>query len=151
MSVVQIPFRWWYNRFVASDSSFSFSWQFKYFQFHILLFPGPVLKTYVKTDPGSVYLPPAQLSKTTDAARGSWLKFRFPVKSPFPSGCRLTAHLAQPPPCHQVDRLVSGVIFWLVAFFGVGGAIGVALSIVISQSAVLYALHSDPRISWRQQ
>lgn len=39
---------------------------------------------------------------------------------PFPSRCRLTAPLAQPPPCYQEAQLVSCVIFWLAGVFWYG-------------------------------
>lgn len=62
-------------------------------------------------------------------------------------GGRVAACLAPPP----LARLVACVIFRLAAWLGVGGDMGGVRRIVIPQSAVLYVLHSDPRISWRQQ
>lgn len=74
------------------------------------------------------------------------------MKSPFPSGLQVDKLLSpSPPPCYLEARLVACVIFRLAGSFGVGGAVGGAKRIVIPQSAVLYVLHSDPRISWRQQ
>lgn len=106
-------------------------------------------------------IPHALAPNSRDGESRSRSRISLWVKSPFPSGCRLTAlsplHplplllFAQPPLCYLEARLVACVIFWLAGLFGVGVERGVTGCIVISQSAVLYALHSDPRISWRQQ
>lgn len=103
------------------------------------------------TDSGYVYHPPTSGANSGARESRGWSRISFCVKSLFPSGCRLTASVAQPPLGYQEALLVACVIFLLVVLLKMGVVKGGAKRIVIPQSAVLYVLHSDPRISCRQQ
>lgn len=135
--MVQSPFRRWYNRLVATASALcsSFcSWIYLIKQqvdnlitfavnrsSSFLVVEGFVFGAMWAQTPDQFTIPQPCLQTAGMGENRGWSRISLQAKSPFPSGCRLTAPLAQPPtllprgPACGLCNILIGRFVWVWA------------------------------------